>query len=290
MSIQDHHEVEMERVPWSRDVLRWSAAAVVVCAAHGAAAYSVIALAPEPQPMAIQEAMSVELAPLVISEAEPVVEDAAAEELPEQLAEIPDLPTEQPEVIEEVELKEEPDPLEPEEIEPVETAMADIAEEVEELEPIPETPEAVVALPQPRPEIVEEVKEIEKPKPRKRKPKKVEEKPVVKTEKRPTQSRQSIAGSSAPRARAVNPSRWYAQVQAAIARRKPRSLGASGRVIVRFTVTSSGAVISPGIARSSGNAQLDQAALRMVSGARVPAPPAGSGISSHPFNIPVSFE
>ncbi|MGC4024678.1 MAG: TonB family protein [Mesorhizobium sp.] len=290
MSVQDHHEIEIQRTPWVREALRWGAAALVVCAAHGAAAYGVIALAPEPEPMAVQEAMDIELTPLVVSTAEPVVEDAASEELPEQLAEEPDLPTEQPEVIEEETVEEEPDTTEPEEVEPLEVAKAEITEEVEETDPIPETPEAVVALPQPRPEIVEEVVEVEKPKPEKPKPRKVVKKPVVETEKRPTKSQQSTAGAAAPSAPRVSPNRWYAQVQSAIARRKPRSLGESGRVSVRFVVNQSGNIVSSGIARSSGSSRLDQAALGMVRGARVPAPPEGSGITSHPFTIPVTFE
>lgn len=290
MSVQDHHVVEMPHTPWRRELLRWSAAALVVCVAHGAAAYGVIALTPEPEPLAVQEAMNIELTPLVVSTAEPVTEDAAAEELPEQLAEVPDLPTEVLETVEEeVETELAPDTEEPEEAEPMEVAKAEELEELQEPDPIPETPEAVVALPQPRPEIVEETVEVEKPKPRKPKPK-AEKKPVVQAEKRPTQSRQSTAGASAPRARTVSPNRWYAQVQAAVARRKPRGMGVSGRVSVRFVVNQSGSIVSSGIASSSGNAQLDSAALAMVRGARVPAPPAGSGITSHSFNIPVTFE
>jgi protein TonB len=289
--IADHHDhTELDRLPWRREVLRWSAAALVVCAAHGAAAYSVIALVPEPEPKAVVEAMNVELTPLTISNAEPVTEDAAAEELPEQLAELADLPTEVPETVEEEQVEDVPDPEmeEPEEVEPVETARAEVLDEVEELEPIPETPEAVVALPQPRPEIVEETVEIEKPRPKKPKPPKVEKKPVVEAEKRPTQSRQSIAGAAAPRAPKVTPNRWYAQVQAAIARRKPRGMDASGWVSVRFVVNQSGNVVSSGIVSSSGDGRLDRAALAMVRGASVPPPPAG--ITSHTFTIPVSFE
>ncbi|MCO5063747.1 MAG: TonB family protein [Rhizobiaceae bacterium] len=289
--IADHHDhAELDRMPWRRDVLKWGAAAFVVCIAHGAAAYGVIALAPEQEPQAVVEAMNIELTPLSVSTAEPVTEDAAAEVLPEQLAEIPDLPTEVTETVEEEQPEEvtETEQEEPDDPRPPEVARAEVTEEVEELEPIPETPEAVVALPQPRPEIVEETVEVEKPKPRKPRPRKVEEKPVVKTEKRPTQSRQSIAGAAAPRAPSISPNRWYAQVQAAIARRKPRGMGASGKVAVRFVVNRSGDVVSSGIARSSGNGQLDSAALGMVRGARVPPPPAG--ITSHTFTIPVSFE
>ncbi|RFC69511.1 MULTISPECIES: energy transducer TonB family protein [Mesorhizobium] len=270
MSVQDHHEIEIQRTPWAREALRWGAATLVVCATHGAAAYGVIALAPEPEPMAVQEAMNVELTPLVVSTAEPVIEDAASEELPELLAENPELPSEQPAV-------EEPDTAEPEKVEPLETA--------EETDPIAETPEAVVVLPQPRPEIVQEVVEVEKPKPRK-----VVKTPVVEAEKRPTKSHKSTAGASRPSAPRVSPNRWYVQVQSAIARRKPRSLGESGRVSVRFVVNQSGNIVSSGIARTSGSARLDQAALSMVRGARVPAPPEGSGITSHPFTIPVTFE
>ncbi|MBX3598363.1 MAG: TonB family protein [Rhizobiaceae bacterium] len=293
MSIQDHHEIEIHRTPWKREAIRWGAAAIVVGMAHAAAAYSVIVLAPKPSPIAVEQAMNIELTPLLVSTAEPVVENAAAEELPEQLAELPDLPTRVEEVVEEEHVEETPEAEmeEPEEAKPVEVAKAEEMEEVVEADPI-ETPQTVAALPQPRPEIAEETVEVEKPKPepKKIKPRKAEKKPVVEAEKRPTQSRQSVAGSAAPRAQVINPSRWYAQVQAAIARRKPRSIGAAGRVSVRFVVNQSGAVTSSGIARSSGNPKLDNAALGMVRGARVPAPPKDSGITSHPFTIPVNFE
>jgi protein TonB len=65
-------------------------------------------------------------------------------------------------------------------------------------------------------------------------------------------------------------------------------MGESGRVSIRFVVDQSGNVVSSGIASSSGSGRLDSAALGMVRGARVPAPP--EGITSHTFTIPVSFE
>jgi protein TonB len=62
-----------------------------------------------------------------------------------------------------------------------------------------------------------------------------------------------------------------------------------GTVRVSFVVSSTGAIVSARVSDSSGDARLDQAALRMVRSARVPAPPTGIGGSSHAFAVPLSF-
>lgn len=72
-------------------------------------------------------------------------------------------------------------------------------------------------------------------------------------------------------------SNYPGQVLRCISRaRKPR-VGSKGTAIVRFKITSSGAVASVSIARSSGNAKLDKAAVLTVRRAGpCKAPPAGA--------------
>lgn len=283
----------LPKITLARDLPRWGLAAALAVGAHAAVAAGVVAFAPEKEAIAMKQAMTVELQPLVISEAQSVDQvDTVAALQPEEVVE------EETPVEEEVETTEEEieDPVEEAVEEPVvETEAEDTAEEVVE-----ETPEEVIEEAQPAPEVKKAEVVLPKPKPAKKKPepkveKKKVEKPVVKPVKKAeskkvakassTQTSRASSSAGAPR---VNPSAWYSKVNAAVARRKPRSLGASGRVVIRFVVNSSGGIISSSIASSSGNARLDSAALAMARG-RVPAPPAGLSGSSFPFTLPVTF-
>lgn len=276
--------------------VRWGLAAVVAVSAHVSLAYGIVMLAPVREAAAIQKAMTVELTPLVVSTAE-AVETEPLEELASEIV---------PEMINE----EEADRID--EVEPVETVEAEpeLPESVdeqpesvaEEISPTPPVKVAEVVLPK-------KLKQASKPKPNakpavKPKPRKIivakKQEPALKKSAAPRKPEKSSARVSlsrktkpraiAPRAPAANPSRWYVAVQSAVARRRPRGTGQSGRVVIRFVVNSSGAVTSAAIARSSGNAALDAAALGMARGARVPAPPPGLGRSSFPFTIPVDFK
>lgn len=63
-----------------------------------------------------------------------------------------------------------------------------------------------------------------------------------------------------------------------------------GEVLVSFTVSSSGSVSGLRIARGSGSAQLDQAALATVNrAAPFPPIPQAAGRSSWTFNLPIAF-
>lgn len=278
-----------------REASRWGLAAVVMAGAHIGLVAAVMAMAPDPEPQAAEPALEVDLTPFIVTtpeavesetitedkQAEPIVEDntevAEAEETEQEAAAEPDQTVEeQPEEV----VKEEPD-------EPIQQDEPDVVQA--EPDPIV-TPPAEVALPKPV-----KKKPVVKPKPVERKiekpaPKKLVEqqlrKPPAKAAPKSTESRKTTAA----KAPSVSPAKWYSQVYAAIARRKPRGDGGSGRVSVSFVVSSSGAVVSARVARSSGNSSLDAKALGMVRGARVPAPPAGVTGSRFPFTIPVSFE
>lgn len=75
-------------------------------------------------------------------------------------------------------------------------------------------------------------------------------------------------------------SNYPGQVMRKISRvRRPRT-NARGAAVVRFSIAGSGGLASASIARSSGNADLDQLALRVVrSAAPFPPPPAGARTS-----------
>lgn len=86
---------------------------------------------------------------------------------------------------------------------------------------------------------------------------------------------------------------WGGQIRARIERRKtyPSSAGrAQGVVTVRLTVQRTGRLASVSVARSSGNAALDRAALQAVRRAgRFPAAPRGLGRASYSFTLPIRF-
>ncbi|UWQ28144.1 energy transducer TonB [Leisingera sp. M523] len=85
---------------------------------------------------------------------------------------------------------------------------------------------------------------------------------------------------------------WGAKIRARVERRKRYPAGASGQgqVVVRLTVSRSGQLLSHRIARSSGVAAFDQAALQAVARAgKFPAAPKKLQINQISFNLPMSF-
>lgn len=82
---------------------------------------------------------------------------------------------------------------------------------------------------------------------------------------------------------------WGGRIRAAVqrAQSRPRTT-ASGVVQLRLAVTAGGQLAGVSVSRSSGNADLDQAALRAVQRARLPRAPEGVS-GTHQFNLPVGF-
>lgn len=264
----------LPRISLARDLPRWGLAALVAVGAHAAVAAGVVAFAPVKEAISTKPAMTVELQPLVISEAESVEQvDSVAAVLPEEVVE------EETPVEEEVETVEE----EAEE-EPVEEVVEETPEEViEEAKPTPVAKKPAVVLPKPAKKRVErkvEKKKVEQP------AKKVAEKPVRKKAVDSPSKVNSSARKSAPAPSASEFARWRAKVNATLARRKPRGLGVSGTVTLRIGINGSGSIVSASVA-SSSDPRLNSAALSMARGG-VPAPPAGSG-SSFSLNLPVRF-
>ncbi|OUS20469.1 hypothetical protein A9Q95_08900 [Rhodobacterales bacterium 59_46_T64] len=84
---------------------------------------------------------------------------------------------------------------------------------------------------------------------------------------------------------------WGSRIRARIDRAKRSPPGRlRGRVVLRLTVQSSGALSSVSVARSSGHSALDQAAVGAVKRAgRLPRAPKGLPKSSYSFTLPVVF-
>ena len=294
----------------------WTSAAAIILATHVAVAFAVQNLGfaeVEGSP----PALAVEMAPLVVAPTVPeevAMLDALTPDPPDAVEETPTVsevkpvtdPIPEP-VAEEAEpVTEQPADAnkaeEAEEAEPAEQAVAALSEQqpLETVVPGPVeaiAPDLVIPLPQPKP--VETELKANKPVEAK---KKAEKKPVEKPKHRPrkekaeppkavtTASIDAKAGAKAAAPQAadatprssVSPSRWNASLQAWIRRhtRYPsaaKSRRAEGTPNVTFTVDASGKVVSARLARSSGDDDLDRAALSALRGATVPTPPAELG-------------
>jgi protein TonB len=259
--------------------------------------------------------------------AEPVEETEKVEKLPPDPTAVPEtaqrVETEKPEAALAETVTETPqetmaETVEPETVEeapqkPAETPPAEpLAPEVAETV----APEVALPIPQPRPigpiaEQAEPVKPIEKKAakqaekaekaPEKAPPKKKAAKQptksasAAKTEANPAQTAaapKKSEGAAAPR---VSPAKWQAKVLAWLNRHKrypsgPKSRHEQGSVRVAFTIDASGRITSSRVTRSSGNDELDRAALDMVRrSSPVPAPPKEIARSGMSLTVPVQF-
>lgn len=83
---------------------------------------------------------------------------------------------------------------------------------------------------------------------------------------------------------------WGGKIRNRIDRAKPRGAG-RGSVIVVLSVGRDGALQSVGIATSSGQAALDQQAVKAIrSAGRLPAAPAALDADSYTFRLPIRFD
>jgi protein TonB len=311
-----------------REAALWSGAAVVVVGAHLLAAYLWYARAPDPPAAQVAEkALTIDLAPLSVSEPESVPAEAVPPaETAETIKPVEEALPLARATVEPVEPIKPMAPVEPEQTQTiapteqqvVEPEAAEIIEAKpvapselaalppQELEPAPVTPEKIapgdpdqvvlptsdVPIPTPRPE--PPVRTAEKPKPA-REARKEEPAREART-KPPAESAAPASRGGASQAPRIDPARWQTKVVAWLNRHKrypsaARSRGEEGTANVRFTIDSSGRVLSASIAKSSGSRLLDEAALDMVRRASpVPAPPAGIARSSITLGVPVSFQ
>lgn len=300
----------------ARDAGLWASAAAIILAAHVAVAYAVQNLSfAEMQDGGPPSALAVEMAPLVVAPTVP--EEAATLDTvtpePPDTAEETEKPVDMKPVTDPAPVVEQAEPVteqtldadntqEPEQAAPAEQAVAALSEQppLDEVVPDPveaPAPDVVIPLPQPKP-VEAEVKAQRPVAARKKAEKTPVEKPKERVkEKNPPPPRATTTASidaktaakaaapqssnAAPRS-SVSPSRWNSSLAAWIRRhtRYPsaaRSRRAEGTPSVTFTVDTSGRVVSARLARSSGDGDLDRAALGALQGASVPAPPAELG-------------
>ncbi|UVK56255.1 TonB family protein [Mesorhizobium sp. AR02] len=288
--------LQLSRFGW-RDLGLWTGAAALVLGAHVAVAYAVQSFSPIETDGGPPPAPVIEMAPMVVTPAVPeqaAMLDVAMPDQTEPVGETEKVTEAEPEkVTEQTEpTAEQPDTVPPDETEPAETTEAEPVDQPPPDEVIPDVveaaaPEVVVPLPQPKP--VEEAKEkkpvqakakkpVEKPKPKPKKEKAEPAKTVATASAETKPATRAAAPKSAAGVSGVSPAKWESRLTAWINRHKrypsaAKSRGAQGNVNVTFTVDSSGRVMSARVARSSGDADLDRAALAVLQGATVPAPP-----------------
>jgi protein TonB len=281
----------------AREIGLWVAAAILIVGAHVAIAYAVqsFSLANE-MDGGSPPAVAIELSPMMVAPAVP--EDSAADVVtPEPANQVEETvadakPVVEPDVDKPDPVTEETEAVQPDETAPIETAVAEQPDQPPPLdEVVPDivptvAPDVVIPLPQAKPvedKPVEKAKKaVEKPKPRPMKEKKEKAAPakVVVTA---SVDAKAAAKASAPKASqssgsSVSASKWNSQLIGWINRHKrypsaARSRRAVGTANVTFVVSASGKVTSARLTRSSGDADLDRAALSILQGATVPAPP-----------------
>ncbi|TPJ20861.1 energy transducer TonB [Mesorhizobium sp. B2-7-2] len=294
----------------AREAGLWTSAAAIILAAHVAVAYAVQNLSfAEMQDGGPPPALAVEMAPLAIAPAAPeetAMLDAVTSE-PADAAEETEKPIDMKPATDPAPVSEQAEPV----VEPL--SDADDTQKVEQVAPaaiaalqppldevVPDpveaiAPDVVIPLPEPKP-VEAQVKAQKWVEPKK----KAEKKPVEKPKERPRKQEappptttasidaKVAAKAAAPRSSnaaprsSVGPSRWNSSLAAWIRRhtRYPsaaRSRRAEGTPSVTFTVDTAGRVVAARLARSSGDGDLDRAALGALQGASVPAPPAELG-------------
>jgi periplasmic protein TonB len=170
-------------------------------------------------------------------------------------------------------------------------------QKVEQVDATPPTPPDVV-----QPKVEPPPEKIEPPPPvqseialPKAPPKPVEQKKPVAPQQPAQEARQAAAAREAVRVASVAASNVYAsRVFGHLQRFKrdypPGASGASGTVTVTFALSRDGSLLSSSIAKSSGNAALDQEALAMLRRANPfpPFPPEKPG-AQESYNAPVNF-
>lgn len=267
--------------------LRWSAAALMVAGAHGAAGWAVASWqGVDAAAGAPPAAVMIELAPLAVAPETPPQEVAPGPQMAESEPEPP--PT-----------TEQPREIEPPLTEPQPVALPEPEIKIPELPPLPDA--AAVLSPPPRPEPPEPPKEVKrKPPP---KPKLVHQRKPVNPDKPRAEQNSAPAAQAQIAARAAAPASgassaspaatasWRGTLIAHLNRFKRFPSGASpGTVQVAFSIDRGGRVLSARLVRGSGDTALDEEAVAMIRRASpVPPPPEGLGSGTVSLAVPIRF-
>lgn len=273
-----------DRLSGGRTAL-WLAAALVTTAVHvGGALWALQPPSSTPPADSAPVAVMIELAP------EPVAPAAPEPAITPDSADAPDA-TDQP--------------IPPA---PAEMAALPAPETAPPPSPWPEVAEPVTDNPPPEPTVAPAPSEAAPPRPLARpeappttKTAKSDREPVPAVENKPSRAarKAAVAAPPAPTAAAPrtsaggadsgSPLKWQARLMAHLERRKRYPPGGRGEGIahVRFSIDDQGRVLSSALARSSGVAELDEAALALVRRASpVPAPPPDA---SRDITAPILF-
>ncbi|MCJ8052815.1 energy transducer TonB [Shinella curvata] len=291
----------------------WVGGGVLSLLAHATAA-AILTMAPaqEEEPAMIAGGVVAEVA-MLGSNAFDAMESGKIDDVIKPETVEPDVTEPQPQEVTEIQ----PTEIQPETTEIVSPTDPVVSEPVQELIiPSAEVEIAAVPVPEIKPEIepeeeIKPVPEVKKEKPVKKvERKKPKERPVRKAgdDGKSAQSlkKGSIDGSDEAKTEAVGGqkkgnssvagdaavSNYKGKVRNKINRAKRRVKGGDrGTVVVSFTVGAGGQASGIRVARSSGSAALDQAALESVQRASpFPKIPESAGRSSWPFNVPIVFK
>jgi protein TonB len=274
------------RSPWNGSalaVLRWSAAAVVIVAAHGAALWLALnweppsASAGEPPP-----AVMIDLAPLAVAPETPPQDIAPGPQMteaqPDPTPDIPDKPVDRPD--------EKPEPVQEEVKKLAEVPLSPpVPPPPVEIPKLPEKPdaEAVLTPPPPAPQVLKKPppkKKVERKKPIDPDKPKAPHTTAPETSPNPRADRAAAPSSSAASTPSMSPASWKGELMAHLNRYKrfPSGAAGTGTASVAFTISRSGQVLSARLIRSSGDGALDEEAVSLPRRASpVPAPPPNVG-------------
>lgn len=274
-----------------REGALWGGASALVLALHLGGALWIMRHAEAAAPPGLPEPVFVDLAPAEEVAEEPVapaeepVDEVAEEPEPEQVAEPLDLP-----------------PLP--QLEP----LGDMADLFPPAPPELETPPEVVlnasARPQRRPEREPEPQRQAEPRREERREPERQRQAEPRRQEQPAPQQQQVrradqgAGGSgaagpSPQQMASLMSQWGGQIRSCISRRAsaPRGVREGGRVTLNLSVSRSGSIQGIGIAGSSGNGALDQAAVQAAQRAgRCPRAPAELTDASYSFQLPINLQ
>lgn len=274
--------------------LRWTVAAIVVCAAHAAGAWFALTWKPamaagEPPP-----AVMIELAPVAVAPEAPPQDIAPGPQMteaqPEPTPDTPERPDEKPEDLPQPDVAEVKPPVE--DIPPPPLPQPQV-----EMPKLPERQEAEAVLTPPPPQPKAEHKPPKAKKVEKKKPIDPKKTRAPHTTAPPTSQAQRANTAAAPSASnsdtpSASPASWRGALNAHLNRYKRFPTGAAmgGIVQIAFTIDRSGNVLSSRLVRSSGDSALDQEAVSLPRRASpVPAPPPNVGGGSISLTVPVRF-
>jgi len=257
---------------WRRTALRWSLAGLCIAALHGGLVYAALNW-PRQAEAAVElpAAIMIELAPVPVAPEAPPQDLALGSQMQQSQEAAPS--------------EREDRPVEDQKPEP--EVKPEIKTEIE-IPPLPEKPQADAVLAPPSPPEPQK----DKPKDDRRKP----DKPKMAQKRPQTRSARNAPATAAPQAADIqraatnaapmagtssstSPATWRSMIMALLNRHKRIPPGGGrGTATIAFAIDRTGHVLSARLARSSGEAALDQEAVALVRRVSpVPAPPANIG-------------